>query len=128
MSCVASLIDGKTLGGRGAGRIESIPREIAARLLLAIGGIVFLLWVGLDIYLERKHMTAARRMEVEAERTEGVTRPKRHIWHIVGPILMIGVPALFIVDGLIFRIGCSTPPSCLSSTPSTPMSRLQASS
>ncbi len=82
-----------------------IPREIAAGLLLAIGGIVFLLWVGLDMYLERKHMTEARRMEVEAKRAKGVTRPKRHIWHIVGPILMIGVPALFIVDGLILRIG-----------------------
>ncbi len=44
-------------------------------------------------------------MEVEAKRAKGVTRPKRHNWHIVGPILMIGVPTLFIVDGLIFRIG-----------------------
>ncbi len=85
-----------------------LSREVAAALLLVIGALILLLWTVWGPYLERRHMTAARRAELEAGRGK---RGKRHVWDVVAPILIVGVPALFIVDGLIFEIGLLYSPS-----------------
>ena len=82
-----------------------IPSEVAAALLLALGGIYVLLWLVWGPYLERKHMTEARRREMKAERAKGPVRSRRTAWGFISPILLIGIPALLIVDGLFFRIG-----------------------
>ncbi len=79
-----------------------IPREFVAVLLVAIGGIILLLWTVVGPYLEKKHMTEAMKAELAAPRAE---KGQRHVWEIIAPIFIIGVPALFIVDGLVFRIG-----------------------
>lgn len=79
-----------------------IPIEIAAGLLLAIGGIIFLLFGVWGPYLEKKHMTVARKAEIEVQKAK---KARRHPWDLIAVGLIIGVPALFIVDGLFFRIG-----------------------
>ncbi len=79
-----------------------IPREMVAALLVVIGGILLLLWTVVGPYLEKKHMTKARRAEIAAWRAK---KGQRHVWNIIAPILIIGLPVLFIVDGLVFRIG-----------------------
>ena len=82
-----------------------IPSEVAAALLLALWGILALLWLVWAPYLERKQMTEARRREREAERAKGPVRSRRTAWGLISPILLVGIPALLIVDGLFFRIG-----------------------
>ena len=79
-----------------------IPRALAAALLLATYGTLALLWTVVGPYLERRHMTEARRRELEASTK---TQRTGHPWEVVAPVLLIGVPVLFIVDGLVFRIG-----------------------
>ncbi len=79
-----------------------LSREIVAALLLAIGLLILLTWAVWGPYLEKKHTTDGRRAEREAERAK---KGKTHIWNIIAPILIIGVPALFVIDGLIFEIG-----------------------
>lgn len=79
-----------------------IPKEIVAALLLAIGGIILLLWTVWGPYLEGKHRTEARKAEIEAQKAK---KTETHVWNFIALGLIFGVPALFIVDGLVFHIG-----------------------
>lgn len=81
-----------------------LPVKVAAVLLFAIWGVISLMWFVVFPYWEKKATTEARKREIEAKRGQ-----KRDIvitaWEAVGRIIFIGLPALFIVDGLILRMG-----------------------
>ncbi|MFQ5872078.1 MAG: methyltransferase family protein [Candidatus Geothermarchaeales archaeon] len=84
-----------------------LPIEVAAVLVLAIVGSVLALFL-VGAYLERRFMTEARKKEIEAEKREKERRarsPMRVAWWVIYIVIVLGFPALFIVDGLVFRVG-----------------------
>ncbi|MFQ5910313.1 MAG: methyltransferase family protein [Thermoplasmata archaeon] len=91
-----------------------MPIEVVAVLLLAIEGATALIELAVFPHWEKKFMTEARRREIEAKKEQR----KRHkrarsftataraaLVKYYAYVILFGLPATFIVDGSVFRIG-----------------------
>ena len=65
--------------------------------LVAVFWAVILRW-------EKTDVTDARRRELERERTEAPALGSR-VWPIAMLVILTGVPVLFVIDGLVYRLG-----------------------
>jgi protein-S-isoprenylcysteine O-methyltransferase Ste14 len=82
--------------------------ETVAVLVGLIWGAVGLFWL-LIVRWEATHQTEARRREVERERSEEESVGTR-VWHIAAMSVTIGIPLVFVIDGLFGGIGVLYPP------------------
>lgn len=83
-----------------------LPLKLATALLLLLVGGGMLLWAGAGPRWERKFRTEARRREIEAERGKRRLRtPGSVAWGLASRVISVGLPALFVIDGLVFRVG-----------------------
>lgn len=80
-----------------------LPIEAVAVLVAGIWGAVGLFWL-LIVRWEATRQTEARRREVERERSEKDGVGTR-VWHIAAMTVTIGIPLVFVVDGLFGGIG-----------------------
>ncbi|MHA2047258.1 MAG: methyltransferase family protein [Candidatus Thorarchaeota archaeon] len=57
-------------------------------------------------YWERKYMTKARKKELESKRLEKhKTRLAARIWGVASEMIVFALPILFVVDGMVLKIG-----------------------
>ena len=80
-----------------------LPLETVAVLIVVIWGAVGLFWL-LIVRWEDTRQTEARRREVEREHSE-VESVGTRVWHVAAMTVTIGVPLVFVVDGLFGGIG-----------------------
>jgi protein-S-isoprenylcysteine O-methyltransferase Ste14 len=74
-------------------------------LVAVIWGLVGLFWA-MVVHWEKSHMTEARREEVARERVERPSLGIRLVaWRVFTRGVVIGIPALFVLDGLLLGIG-----------------------
>lgn len=85
-------------------------------LVAVIWGLVGLFWA-VVVHWEKSHMTEARREEVARERAERPSLGIRLVaWRVFARGVVIGIPVLFVLDGLLLRIGILYAPSLTLST------------
>jgi protein-S-isoprenylcysteine O-methyltransferase Ste14 len=77
--------------------------EAVSALVAVIWGAVGLFWL-LIVRWEDTHQTEARRREVERERSEEESVGTR-VWHIAAMTITIGIPLVFVINGLFGGIG-----------------------
>ena len=80
-----------------------LPIETVSLLVLAVWGCVSIFWA-LIVRWEATRQTAARREEVERARSEVESIGPR-VWHVAAMTVTIGVPLVFVIDGLVGGIG-----------------------
>jgi protein-S-isoprenylcysteine O-methyltransferase Ste14 len=93
--------------GRPAKGEESsvLPLEVVSVLVAVIWGLVAVFW-GVVTYWEWSHRTEARLQEIAAQKSEhGHLSAGELTWRVFARGVVIGLPALFVIDGLWFRIG-----------------------
>ena len=77
--------------------------EAVSVLVLVIWGAVGLFWL-LIVRWEATRQTEARRREVERARSEEESVGTR-VWHVAAMTVTIGIPLVFVIDGLFGGIG-----------------------
>lgn len=83
-----------------------IQIRIVALMILAILVLIILVEFLVWRYWERKFMTEARKKELETKRLEKhQIKLTRKVWTVTSEIIPIALPFLFIVDGLVIRMG-----------------------
>ena len=70
----------------------------ATWLLVGIGWVVLLRW-------EKTGLTQARRRELEQQAAGGPPTLGIRLWRLAVNGVLVGIPLLFVVDGLVFRLG-----------------------
>ena len=80
-----------------------LPIGTVSLLVLAVWGCVLIFWA-LIVRWEATRQTEARREEVERQRSE-VESVGTRAWHVAAMTVTIGVPLVFVIDGLFGGIG-----------------------
>lgn len=86
-----------------------LPVEVVSLLVVVIWGLVGLFWAVI-VRWEKTGVTEARRQELRQQESEGPTIGVR-VWRMMAFAVTVGVPALFVMDGLVDRIGVLYSPS-----------------
>lgn len=81
-----------------------LPITTAAWLLLLLWAAAVPLALVLERYWARKFRTPARKRERVAEKVTS-RNPAELVWVVTGLGILLGLPAMLIVDGLVLRIG-----------------------
>jgi protein-S-isoprenylcysteine O-methyltransferase Ste14 len=84
-----------------------LPSEITEPLLSAILATMLVGWA-LILRWENTHQTEARRRELEAEHEAQATQPRppalQRAWMLTARVVIVAVPALFLIDHLVLRL------------------------
>ncbi len=89
-----------------------LPIRIAGALLAGLWGTAVLMWLVLDPYWTRRHMTEARRREKEAAKAQPHARPPvDRAWSAIAIVVLLALPTLYIVDALLLPLGLLYAPS-----------------
>lgn len=80
-----------------------LPIEAVSVLVLVIWGCVGIFWL-LIVRWEDTRQTEARRREVARERSDQDSVGTR-VWHIAAMMITIGIPLVFVIDGLFGGVG-----------------------
>ncbi len=80
-----------------------LPIEAVSVLVAVIWGCVLIFWV-LIVRWETTRQTEAGRREAERERSEVESNGTR-VWHVAAMTVTIGIPLVFVIDGLSGGIG-----------------------
>jgi protein-S-isoprenylcysteine O-methyltransferase Ste14 len=91
--------------------IESVmlPVEVVSLLVGSIWGLVAVFWAFIFRW-ENTSLTEARRQELQQEEPEKVSAAIR-AWRLMTTTLTGAVPLLFVIDGLVYRVGILYSPS-----------------
>jgi hypothetical protein len=82
-----------------------LPLEVVSVLVAVIWGLVAIFW-GVVTYWEWSHRTEARLQKIAAQKSEHDHLSACELaWRVFARGQVIGLPALFVIDGLWFRIG-----------------------
>jgi protein-S-isoprenylcysteine O-methyltransferase Ste14 len=84
--------------------IALLPIDVVSVLAAIIWGCLALLWA-VVLHWEASHMTDARRQELATERAEAPASVVKLVWPMVARGIVFGLPMLFVLDGLLFRVG-----------------------
>ena len=87
-----------------------MPIDAVSVLVAVIWGSVGAFWA-LIVRWEGTHQTEARRREVERESSEEPESVGTLVWSIAAPTVTIGIPLVFVIDGLFGGIGVLYSPS-----------------
>lgn len=80
-----------------------LPIEVVSLLVGAIWGLVAV-FGALILHWEKTGVTEARRQELEREGPEDAS-PAIRAWRLMTTAVMVGVPLLFVIDGLAYDLG-----------------------
>jgi protein-S-isoprenylcysteine O-methyltransferase Ste14 len=83
--------------------VARLSVEVVSVLVGAIWGLVAIFWIVINRW-ERTGITEARRKELEGEGPESMT-PGIRAWRLMTRAITIAIPALFVIDGFVDRIG-----------------------
>ena len=86
-----------------------LPLETVALLVGLTWALVAVFWAVI-LRWEKTSVTEARRQELERQGSEKSSTGIR-IWRLVVNTILIGIPLLFAIDGLVYRIGIVYSPS-----------------
>jgi protein-S-isoprenylcysteine O-methyltransferase Ste14 len=83
---------------------DVLPRGVVSVLVGLTWVLVGLFWA-VVLHWEKTDMTEARRLELEEQ--EGSARPTIGIraWRVIVNAVLVGVPLVFAIDGLVYRLG-----------------------
>jgi hypothetical protein len=80
-----------------------LPVEVVSLLVGAIWGLVALFWAVI-LRWEKTGVTEARRQELQHQGSERPTIGIR-AWRVMVNTVLVGLPLLFAIDGLVYRLG-----------------------
>lgn len=87
--------------------LSMLPPEVTQPLVSAILATMLLGWA-IILRWENTHQTEARRQELEAERKAEATQPPspplQRAWVLTARVVMVAVPALFVIDHLVLPL------------------------
>jgi protein-S-isoprenylcysteine O-methyltransferase Ste14 len=81
-----------------------LPTEVVSELVAIIWGCLAVFWA-VVLRWETSHMTDARRRELAAEQPGSAASVVKLLWPSVARTVVFGLPLLFVLDGLVFRVG-----------------------
>jgi hypothetical protein len=86
-----------------------LPVEVVALLVGLTWGLVAIFWA-VVLHWEKTGVTDARRRELQQQGSEPSSIPIK-VWRLAVNTVLVGIPALFAIDGLVYRIGILYSPS-----------------
>jgi protein-S-isoprenylcysteine O-methyltransferase Ste14 len=81
-----------------------LPINVVSAIVAVTWGCLALFWA-VVLRWEKTNVTEARRRELATEQPDRVKGVVKMVWPILARVVVFGLPLIFVLDGLVFRIG-----------------------